>query len=263
MKPILAPESQDVLDTLARERALLVFDFDGTLAPIVERPADAHMRDSTRALLRVAALLHPCAVVSGRSRADLLPRLAGVPFLAVVGCHGAEAGFGPVDGRPRAAVAAWRSVLEAALRGAPGIELEDKGLSLAVHYRRAPERGAARRRIREVADRLAGARVFGGRAVVNVVPAGAPDKGEAVSELAARTGATTVLYAGDDVTDEGAFAAERVLVPVRVGRTHASAAQFYLPAQAHVDALLAAIVATRARLDGRGEDVEGLIRAAS
>jgi trehalose 6-phosphate phosphatase len=262
MKAILAEEAQGVIDELARERALLVFDFDGTLAPIVERPADAVMRDSTRALLRVAALLFPCAVVSGRSRADLAPRLEGIPLLAFVGNHGAEAGFGPVDRGPRPAVEAWSERLAAALGGAPGIEIEDKGLSIAIHYRRAPDQEEARRRVRAAAEALQGVRVFGGHAVVNVAPSDAPGKGAAVAQLLARIGPRKALYVGDDVTDEDAFASESVAVAVRVGRTNGSAAPFFLPGQLEVDALLAALVAARKKVDGGGDRIDGLVRAA-
>lgn len=261
MKAILS-EAPGVLDELARDRALLVFDFDGTLAPIVERPADAAMRDDTRALLRVAALLYPCAVVSGRSRADLAPRLEGIPLLAFVGNHGAEAGFGPVDRSPRPVVAAWSEHLAAVLGGAPGIEIEDKGLSIAIHYRRAPDREGAERRVRAAADALEGVRVFGGHAVVNVAPSGAPGKGAAVAQLLARIGPRKVLYVGDDVTDEDAFASASVAVAVRVGRAEGSAARFYLPAQADVDGLLRALVSARRMVDGGGDRIDGLVRAA-
>jgi trehalose 6-phosphate phosphatase len=261
MRPILSEECRGTLDALARERALLVFDFDGTLAPIVERPADAAMRDSTRALLRVASMLYPCAVVSGRSRADLGPRLAGVPLLAFVGNHGAEAGFGPVDLGPRPQVAGWAAALGAALRDVPGVELEDKGLSIALHYRRAPDVAEAEARARAAAGALEGARVFGGHAVVNVAPEEAPDKGAAVGALLRRIGWRQALYVGDDVTDEDAFAADGVAVPVRIGVAAGSAARFFLPEQADVDAMLRALIAARRRVDGRGERIDGVLRA--
>lgn len=262
MRPILSEGARAVLDGLARERALVVLDFDGTLAPIVDRPADAVMREGTRRLLRVASLLYPCAVVSGRSRADLAARLDGVPLLAVVGNHGAEAGFGPVDRSPRPAVASWREALERLLRDVRGVEIEDKGLSLALHYRRAPDAAAAERRVRAAAETLEGVRIFGGHAVVNVAPADAPDKGAAVAELLQRIGERAVLYVGDDVTDEDAFASERVSVAVRVGSSEVSRAAWYLPAQADVDALLAELIAARRRVDGGSAGIEGLVRAA-
>src|SRR5687768_14195664 len=70
--------------------ALLVFDFDGTLAPIVRAPEKAAMRALSRRRLIAVAERQPVAVLSGRARADLLPRLAGVPLRHIVGSHGAE-----------------------------------------------------------------------------------------------------------------------------------------------------------------------------
>jgi trehalose 6-phosphate phosphatase len=260
MKSILSKEAAPVLEAVARDRMLLVFDFDGTLAPIVEAPILAEMRPSTRALLRLVGLMYPCAVVSGRSRADLLPRVGGVPLAAVIGNHGAEAGYGPVSRSLRRLVAGWVTRLDAELRGAPGVDLEDKGLSVAVHYRRAASRASARRLVLETARRLPDARVFGGRAVVNVVPAGAHDKGAAVAQLLSRVGRPTALYVGDDVTDEDAFRAKGIAVSIRVGRTHLSAAGYYLPAQHSIDELLRALVRVPRRMEGLGPQTEDFDR---
>ncbi|WP_242342442.1 trehalose-phosphatase [Anaeromyxobacter terrae] len=257
---VLAPASRPAVAALAHDRALLAFDFDGTLAPIVDEPGRARMRPDTRALLRVAALLYPCVVVSGRSRADLAPRLEGVPLVAWVGNHGAEAGFGPVDRSPRGAVIAWRTALAARLGALAGVEIEDKGLSIAIHYRRAAEPAAAERAIREAAEALPGARVFGGHAVVNAVPADAPTKGDAIAELLERSGCRTALYVGDDTTDEDAFRAPGV-VGVRIGGGGGSGAAYRLAGQEAIDDLLRLLVEERSRLDGRGTRAESLARA--
>jgi trehalose 6-phosphate phosphatase len=259
---ILSGEGRTVIDALAHERALLVFDFDGTLAPIVECRECAEMRPSTHALLRVTALLYPCAIVSGRARADLVRRVVGVPLLAVVGNHGAEAGFGPVDRTARSAVVAWREALAGELRDERGVEIEDKGLSLAIHYRGAPRRAAARHHALAAAESLAGVRIFGGRCVVNVAPAGAPDKGSAVAEILRRIGWRSAVYVGDDATDEEAFGADAVGVSIRIGRSHRSAARWYLPQQRAIDDLLARLVLARRRLDGGTARIDALVRAA-
>lgn len=259
MKNILT-EGAAVLDEVAREEMLLVFDFDGTLAPIVEQRADAAMPPSTRALLRLVSLIQPCAVVSGRSRADLMSRVGGIPLAAVVGNHGAEAGYGPLDRSLRALVDGWKPVLRARLADLPGVEIEDKWFSIAIHYRNSPSWPVARRALREVTAALPGARVFGGHAVVNVVPAEAPDKGIAVAELLPRVSRRRALYVGDDRTDETAFRSDAVAVGVRVGRTHLSAARFYLPSRGDVDALLRTLVVARRRRDGVDDDMEGLDR---
>ena len=251
-------EGASVLEQVACEHMLLVFDYDGTLAPIVRDPACASMRPSTRTLLRLASLLYPCAVLSGRSRTDVSNRLGRLPLLAIVGNHGAEAGYGPVDRTLRQVVVGWKATVESRARDVPGVAVEDKGYSLAIHYRNAVSRATARHAIRDVVAQLPAARAFGGRAVVNVVPAGAHHKGRAVQELLERTGIHRALYLGDDTTDEDAFRAEGVGLGVRVGRTHHSAAHYYVPAQTEVDALLRALVRARRLRDGLDADVAKL-----
>jgi len=73
------------LEALAASDALLAFDFDGTLAPIVADPALAAMRPATRHLLAQAAQLYPCAVISGRPEEDVPRLLGGVTVWYVIG----------------------------------------------------------------------------------------------------------------------------------------------------------------------------------
>src|SRR5512134_2919992 len=134
MKRFDPAEASAVVDQIARERTLLAFDFDGTLAPIVDDRSAAAMRAETRALLRATSLLYPCAVISGRTRADVAARVQDVPLVAIVGCHGAEPGFGPIDTGLERRVASWRAALSGALADAD-VEIEDKRLGIALHYR--------------------------------------------------------------------------------------------------------------------------------
>jgi trehalose 6-phosphate phosphatase len=260
MIPFCSAGAQPVVDRIARERTLLAFDFDGTLAPIVERREDARMRPETRALLRATALLYPCAVVSGRARADVAARVADVPLVAVVGSHGAEAGFGPVDRALPDRVRGWAVALGAGLAGVPGVEIEDKRLSVAVHYRGAACRAEAEARILEAARRLRGVRTLVGHAVINVLAAGAPTKADAVRALCLREGTRLPVYVGDDRTDEEAFRSDAVGISIRVGEASGSSARYFVSDQGEVDDLLKRLVAARARQDGLGERWEGLVR---
>jgi trehalose 6-phosphate phosphatase len=247
---LLSDEGLAVLRGLAHRRALLAFDFDGTLAPIVAERAQARMRERTRALLRAAADLFPCAIISGRSRADLAARLAGVPAVELVGNHGAEREDVAPSPAARAQVRAWASALGEAADG--GVEVEDKGLSVAVHYRRAAVPEEARRRIMRLVSLLPGARAFGGHCVVNVVPATAPTKADAVERFAGHHLPWPVLYVGDEETDEDAFGSRAVTHPVRVGRSERTAARYFLEDQAEIDTLLWSLVSERARAAGLG-----------
>jgi trehalose 6-phosphate phosphatase len=103
---LLKPRGRAALTELASGRVLVVFDFDGTLAPIADRPEAARMTGRTRKLLARVARLYPCAVISGRSRRDLLRRLRRIPVVAVAGSHGAEA-HGAAESRPHSLVRSW------------------------------------------------------------------------------------------------------------------------------------------------------------
>jgi trehalose 6-phosphate phosphatase len=249
VKSILRPAGRDALARFAGSRVLLAFDFDGTLAPLVRDPDRARMRPSTARLLRRVARLYPCVVISGRSRADVLARVRGLPVRGVIGNHGAETGRKAP--RVRRDVARWRELLRSRLRGRRGLRIEDKTYSLAVHYRGGPG-GKPAAAIREAAAGLRGARVFGGRRVVNVVAAASPDKGAALALERRRLRCETAIYVGDDETDEDVFARAdpRQVLTLRVGAGEASSAAFTLPRQAAVDRLLALLAALRGAASG-------------
>jgi len=233
-----------MLARLALQKTLCAFDFDGTLSPIVERPGEAGMRGQTRILLRRLAALYPCVIVSGRSRADVLARLRGVKVARVVGNHGAETEA--TVRIPRRRIEQWKASLELALGATPGLWVEDKDYSLAVHYRQSPRKTEANRRILEAARNLEQVRVVGGKQVVNLVLDSAPDKGDALATERVRLGCSWVLYVGDDDTDEDAFALHGNVVPVRVGRKQRSHARYYLRTQIEMDRLLETLVRLRA-----------------
>ena len=245
MKPILARAERATLARFARGRLLVAFDYDGTLAPIVGNPARAGMRASTRALLRRVTALYPCVVISGRSRRDLLTRLRGLGVTQAIGSHGGDPSPRPRELRAR--VGRWRASLARRLRGLAGVTIEDKGLSLAVHFRRAPDRGRAHEAIRAAASRLARARVVGGKCVVNVVARGAPHKGAALAAERRRLRCDTTLYVGDDETDEDVFSLPgRRQLGIRVGLMPGSRARYYLRSQRQVDSLLETLIRLRA-----------------
>ncbi len=243
MRHVLAASERPALERLARSSSLLGFDFDGTLAPIVSVPDAARMREATRAALARVAARYPVVVVSGRAVADLRARLEGVEVRSLVGNHGVETAEG--SARYLALVQGWKRSLAARLSGVVGVEVEDKGYSLSVHYRRAPERWSE---LAALVASLDGARVVSGKMVFNVVPEGAAHKGDALARLCEAEGADVALFVGDDVTDEDVFATAdpaRVL-SVRVGQSRASKATHYLEHQGEIDALLGVLAGLRA-----------------
>lgn len=244
-RDILRPANRHVLAEFAASNVLLAFDFDGTLAPIIAEPSQARMRSETSRLLTEAASLYPCLVVSGRAQSDLLGRLDGVPVLGVVGNHGVEPW--QTSRALSDEVRRWHPLLERKLRGLPGVTIEDKSFSVSIHYRQARDKEKARAQILDAAAALGDVRVIGGLEVVNILPAGAPDKGTALVSERERLGCERAIYVGDDETDEDVFALEdpdRVL-GIRVGPTTASAAKYSINSQAEIDALLRFLVELR------------------
>lgn len=251
MKSLLAPLNHPVLRRLARGRVLLAFDFDGTLAPIVADPATARMRPQTRRLLADVARKYPCIVISGRNRADVACRLTGIPLRQVFGNHGIEPS--PALPAARRAVRHWLAIVKPRLERVPGIVFDNKGATLAIHYRKSRNRPAALKAILAATADLREARVLQGILVVDLLPAEAPNKATALQSELRRLHCQSALYLGDDQTDEDVFALGRhlPLLAVRVGRKPRSLAPYYLPSQGDVDALLAALLDTGPESPGR------------
>jgi trehalose 6-phosphate phosphatase len=230
---------------------VLEFDFDGTLAPIVDQPHEAQVpADVSLGLARLAREL-PVAIISGRSVADVRPRLGFAPRF-VIGNHGGEdpdrttgvADDGALDALRRRIAAGSEALRDV------GVSVEDKELSLALHFRNAPDEAAALRAIDSLLhDCPRSLRRFGGKCVVNVVVAGRPDKGDALLEVVGRSHARAAVFIGDDVNDEAAFArAAPHWLTVRIGRDDPrSAAMFFLDSEAELAVVLERMHALRAR----------------
>lgn len=179
------------------ERAAVLLDVDGTLAPIAGRPEDARVPEEARGeLARLAARYALVACVSGRPRTEV-ERMVGVAGVAVVGEHGLELA-------PEAA--AWTDRVAEFARGVDW-PAERKPLSVSFHFRRADDQEAARAYLTRVADaaEAEGLVPRWGRMVLEVRPPVAADKGTAVRTLVTRAAVRRALYAGDDRTDVDAF----------------------------------------------------------
>ncbi|MEQ8769759.1 MAG: trehalose-phosphatase [Phycisphaerales bacterium] len=201
------------LARLARVPVLLIAsDYDGTLSPIVSDPAAAMPdRESMVALKGLAELpgTH-VAVVSGRSLADLADLTGAPDNVRLVGSHGSEfdvdyaRSLAPEVLERRAKVLS--ALREIASRDA-GLSVEEKPASVALHYRNAPADVGER----ALADALSGpgsaegVQVKRGKMVVELAVVHG-NKGAALETLRSRVGASAVLFVGDDVTDEDAFA---------------------------------------------------------
>jgi trehalose 6-phosphate phosphatase len=244
MQYIFSGRNAPLLKKLTQGHVLLAFDFDGTLAPIVSTPDGAALRSGTRSLLTKLAARCDCIVVSGRSRKDVRKRLRGVALKEIIGNHGIEP-WGSSKKLAKA-VRTWIPVLHERLRTLSGVVVEGKQFSASVHLRHARHKRAAIRAVHEVAATLRGARLVGGKQVVNIVPRGAPDKGDALKEARRRGSYDTVVYVGDDETDEHAFAVlrNRRSLGIRVGNKQTSLARYYIRNQKEMDRLLSFLIAS-------------------
>jgi trehalose 6-phosphate phosphatase len=157
-------------------------------------------------------------VISGRALSDVTKRVRGLGLRGVVGNHGVEPWRATKQIHQR--VQDWRPLFRKVLEGEPGVEIEDKTYSLAVHFRRSRAKKRVGRLVMRVAAELDDVRVIGGIEVVNIVPADAPHKGIALERERARLRCDTAIYVGDDQTDEDVFALDQPgrLLTVRVGR---------------------------------------------
>jgi len=247
VKYLLDAAGRAELARFVRAGTLIALDYDGTLAPIVARPEDAGMGTRTRELLARVARRFPVVILTGRSRIDALRQLGGISVLEVIGSHGLETPGGTAA-RFLGRVGQWRARLAERLRTLAGVAIEDKRYSLAVHYRHAPDPAAAQQQIEQAAAQMEGARILGGKAVVNLIPQEAPHKGAALLAACTRLGCPRALYAGDDDTDEDVFSLgpEKVFA-IRVGESEATAAAYFLRHQREVDELLELLLAAKGR----------------
>jgi trehalose 6-phosphate phosphatase len=243
MRHLFSRSSDGILAGLMHQQPLLGFDFDGTLAPLVERPSMARLEPTTAAKLARLAAAMPVVVISGRAVRDLAPRLEGVPLAGISGNHGLE----PWGATPEVEhlVQGWADALSRRFGHVPGLEIENKRWSLTVDYRHVPDLSGTEKALASFAKTLPQVRLLGGRhADLNLAPAGEHHKGTALARHVTALGRDAVLYVGDDRTDEDAFGQPIAgMVSVRVGQKAGSHAHFFLQEQPEIDHLLDALVA--------------------
>jgi trehalose 6-phosphate phosphatase len=218
------PGLAELLEPLRSDptHAVVLFDIDGTLAPIVRHASDAHIpEDTRRALIAVAKRYGTVGCVSGRP-AVVARQIVGIGSIAYVGNHGAELlapGAAEVVLDRRVATHS-RHVREFALDAdTPALQrlrvrLEDKGPIVAFHWRGAPDEAAALSAVAQIEHdaETAGLATHRGRKVLEIRPPVPLDKGRGITMLLGRRRPASGLYVGDDLTDVDAFRALRGLV---------------------------------------------------
>lgn len=252
MKWLWSQWPQVAAEIVSSSYTLLLLDYDGTLTRIVPTPEQATLPASTRSVLRELSR-HPrmtVAVISGRPLNEL-QRLIGVRNLIYIGNHGLEMGQGGrqagviVPQSSQEAVARVRSQLTSVVADIPGVLIEDKGLSVSLHYRLVPDgleshlMGVFVREILPVIH-SSGLTVLHGKKVIELRPKLNWTKGHAVLWVMKQIRRRRLLpiYVGDDRTDEDAFAMLQSGITIRVGAHRRSKAHYYVRDVEEVVALL-------------------------
>lgn len=253
MRDLFLAAGQKALQKFVVPQMLCLFDFDGTLAPLVTEPAEVLLPHAVQQRLCLLQKFAQVGIVTGRSLTDLSSRLSFKPDY-LIGNHGLE-GLPGWEGRAEEFAGVckkWRTHLASQLHTMDaGIALEDKRYSLSLHYRQAHDRETAQRQLAQIFEHLAPLpRVIPGKCIFSLLPPHAGDKGQAVEELIRNTGAMRTLYVGDDITDEDVFLLRRDdLFPVRVGFHSQSAAPYFIQDRDAIVTLLDLLLACLSAAD--------------
>lgn len=259
MIPLFSDAGLRRLDDVVGPGLLCVFDFDGTLAPIVEEPQEASLPQEVLQRLSVLSEHVPLAILTGRSVADIRSRIEFEPDY-IIGNHGSEGipGWQLKGDYYRELCQSWKTSLSQALQQevkfGPGMWVEDKGYSLTVHYRPTQQGEQVKKRLKALfAELVPDARVIAGKNIFNLLPPNAPHKGTALEKLMEISGAHHAIYVGDDVTDEDAFELRRPnIMTIRVEYMAGSAAEFYLPHWTDIVGLLDELIKRLQELQASG-----------
>jgi trehalose-phosphatase len=198
---------------------LLLLDYDGTLTPIVQSPELADLTDGVRQLLQALARQRrlTLAIISGRALVDLKEKV-GISNIIYAGNHGLEiegpqvSFVSPLAEEFKPVLRRMHHELSQALGAIKGVLVEDKGLTLSVHYRQVADDKSTE--VEDLFERVTGdaarsgkIQVTSGKKVYEVRPAVAWDKGEVLKMLMGKERGALPIYLGDDLTDEDAFKA--------------------------------------------------------
>jgi trehalose 6-phosphate phosphatase len=236
-----------IRDRLRKAKRWAFFlDFDGTLVDLEDRPGDVRMPRGAKLILRhlAAHAETQVVIVSGRTRRNVR-ELVAVGQLHYFGVHG-----GDREGRSLKLGAKSKLALDGVKRSArrrlksiPGVWVQDKRLSVAIHYRDADSLEARTAGV-TLADLLepwkGSLHLLNGSRVWEILPREIPGKFTVVGELLGENRSDcAVVYVGNDGTDEVAFAALPDAITVRVGREPETHARYFVRTPAEVLRLLA------------------------
>jgi trehalose-phosphatase len=248
----------------AAKHILLLSDFDGTLAPIVEKPEQALMSEDIRNLIELLSneQRFTVGIISGRTLTDLKEKV-NVNGIIYAGNHGFEiegpgmSFINPITDEIKPFFRIIRQILALTLGTIKGVFIEDKGVTLSVHYRQVDEEEVKMVEIlvkKAINGPVAQGmfKITQGKKVYEVRPAVNWDKGKAIRLLMKRYGrggrasGLLPIYLGDDLTDEDGF---RMIEKYKHGITihiggnkNDSAARYYLNSPEEVPLFLSGLL---------------------
>lgn len=234
-----------IKEKVKTKRILFFLDYDGTLTPIVERPDKAVISKETKELLRslVKSPKFKLAIISGRALKDV-KRKVSIDGIIYVGNHGLEIEGpkikfeSPISERSKGLIKQIKEDLNKKLSAIKGVFVENKGLTLSLHYRLVDKEDISK--VKDIFEKITKAylirnriRTSSGKKVLEVRPPVSWNKGKVCLWLLARQKSihkdVMPIYIGDDVTDEDAFKAVRNRgLSIFVGKPKKSYAQYYL-----------------------------------
>lgn len=251
MKYLFSPSGLKSIMSLIQSDCLYAFDFDGTLAKIVNDPSKASATVKTKLLLTRLTSKNKVAVISGRSIFDLKKRL-GVPIKDLIGSHGLESPYNNIKTIKNAQKICnnWVKQINIKMKNEKmqsGITIENKRYSLAIHYRNSKNRTAAKKLVSKwIEEILPTPHIVTGKCVFNLIPKGSPNKGSALLQLMKVLNTKFAFYIGDDDTDEDVFTLpNRKILTVRIQNKKGSKAQFYLKNQNEIKRLLSLLTSIK------------------
>ncbi len=246
MKEILLEENLKVLKECSSSNTVFGFDYDGTLAPIVDNPNIARMAETTSSLLRELNEIGSVAIITGRSIKDV-QRLLPITPKYLIGNHGIEGG---VDDEALKEIKVLMRSLKTSLLSKlkaelveHGIRIEDKMYSLSLHYRNSVSPYFAKKLIENFFKDHTSVRMVSGKMVLNILPNSNNDKGTAFLKILSLENVKWGLFVGDDVTDEDVFSRrDPRVIGIKVGNIENTHASYYIEHQKEINLLLGILI---------------------
>ncbi len=224
-----------------RKNTFFIFDFDGTLSPIVSDPNSAEIRPKTKKLLSLLTKVSKVGIISGRSLSDLVPRIE-LKLDFISGTHGLESPFSSIKDYNEYHLF-FKSLQSMLQNMFPELVFEKKKIGFSIHYRNLSISKSITSEILGILSSFPELKVIGGKKVLNILPNRPHDKGWVMKQLLEKNPDSEFFYIGDDTTDEEVF---KIVTPqllsIRVEKSNTTHAPFFLNNQNEIDHFLWSIL---------------------